>query len=220
VSEGQTFTGAKTERGFMGDLPKYFLHGILYSIIAAVASMILGVITVALSGAIAGVSAAIGQLFGWILVIVLLIGLIFVSFLVVGVINTYLSATFWKVRSPMNWRSLVGHGGALAILLLVFGLPAFAIDFLFPNLDQITFLVVVIPRVIIYSLVYGYTGRFVALGFSDVPSASKVIPVPAGLLATCPACGVDTLCRMSKYDEMKVISCTSCGLPFEVAAPE
>jgi hypothetical protein len=204
----------------MGDLPKYFLHGILYSIIAAVASLILGTITGTLSVAIAVVSAAIGQIFGGILAIVLLIGLIIVSFLVVGVINTYLSATFWKVRSPMNWRSLVGHGGALAILLLIFGIPAFAIDFYFPNLEQVTFIVVIVLRVAIYSLVYGYTGRFVALGFSNVPHASKVIRAPAGLLATCPACGVDTLCRVGKYDETKVISCTSCGLPFEVAAPE
>lgn len=220
MSNDTPSTGAMTERSFFADLPKYFLHGIIYAIVTAVAGTIVGSIGGVFSMILVPITLAAGQLVGWILAIVLLILLLAFSLLVIGIINTYLSVTFWKVSSPMNWKSLIGHGGVLVLLLFLFGLPALLLDFLLIGLDPFILILILVPRVVIYSIIYGYTGRFVALGFGDVRVAIDVIKVPAGLLSTCPNCGVETLCKMSKDEEAKVISCTNCGLPFEVLRPD
>ncbi len=208
-----------TERGFFADLPKYFLHGILYAIVTAVAGSVVSAIGAGFSMILVPVSAAAGDIVGWILAIILLVLLLGFSLLVVGVINAYLSATFWKVSSPMNWKSLIGHGGALVLLLFLFGTPAMLLDFFLFGVDPMILILILLPRVVIYSLIYGYTGRFVALGFGEVPVAISVTNVPAGLLSTCPNCDVETLCKLAEDEESKVITCTNCGLPFEVLRP-
>ncbi|TFF91580.1 hypothetical protein EU545_03560 [Candidatus Thorarchaeota archaeon] len=219
MSDQQEIAGAKTERGFVGDLPKYFVHGIIYSIIAAAAASILGALSAAFASVLAVVTGIGGDIAAWIVAIVLLVVLLVVTLLIIGIINSYLSATFWRISSPMNWKSLIGHGAAFAFAMLIFGLPAFIVDFVFQE-NPTLLVVLLIPRILIYSVIYGYTGRFVALGFGDVPVATSVSKAPAGLLAACPSCGIETLCRMYEEENMKVISCTNCGLPFEVSRPE
>lgn len=216
MPEEQIVAGAKTERGFIADLPKYFLHGLLYSIISAVAVSILDVLSTGFALVITPIATIGSDIVAWIVAVVLLFFLLVISLLVAAIINTYLSVTFWRVSSPMNWKSLIGHGGTFTVLLFIFGLPAFALDIVFQG-NETAYLLMLVPRIVIYAVVYGYTGRFVALGFGDVPPATNVSQAPAGLLATCPSCGIDTLCRMQDDEDTKVISCTNCGLPFEVS---
>jgi hypothetical protein len=213
-------TGIKTERSFMKDLPKYFVHGLLYSALSAVGSIILAVISVAIVGAVSAVSLITGELIGWVVAAFLMIVLFIVALLILGIVNTLLSRVFWKAFAPMNWRSLVGHGGLMLVLLFIFGIPALLLDFVLPPLDIVLTTAILIPRVLIYAVIYGYTGKFVALGFTTIPSAVSVTPAPAGIIAACPECAIETLCVIKEQSNSKVINCTGCGKPFEVFRPE
>lgn len=213
-------TGIKTERGLVGDLPKYFVHGLLYSALSAVGSIILALISVAIVGAVTAVSVVTGQLVGWVVAAILLIVLLIFALLILGLVNTMLSSFIWKSMAPTQWRSLVGHGGVMLILLGIFGIPALVLDAYMPAGDALLYVAVLIPRVIIYAIIYGYTGKFVSFGFSTIPSAPEVAVAPAGFLATCPECFVETLCTIREDSTSKVINCTGCGKPYEVFKPE
>lgn len=212
-------TGIRTERKFMADLPRYFVHGLLYSGLSAVGSTILAIITLGIVIAVSSVSVITGELVGWVVAAFLMLLLFIVALLILGLVNSILSRLFWKAAPSMKWKSLIGHGGAMLFLLFIFGIPAIVLDFLVPPTDLGVYLAILIPRVLIYAIIYGYTGKFVSFGFSTIPAALESSAAPAGTLATCPECAVETLCVIRDQADSKVINCTNCGKPFEVFKP-
>jgi hypothetical protein len=146
--------------------------------------------------------------------------LLIFALLILGLVNTMLSSFIWRSMAPTQWKSLIGHGGLMLVLLGIFGIPALILDYYVPATDVALLVAVTIPRVIIYAIIYGYTGKFVSYGFSTIPAAPEVSVAPAGLLATCPECFVETLCTVREDSTSKVITCTNCGKPYEVFKPE
>jgi hypothetical protein len=211
---------AEKERKFIQDIPKYFIHGLLYAIIGTLATMVFAVITVISTIIVGAVAMAGGELVGFVMLAVFFLVLLLLVFFVAGLINAMLSRSFWNATPPGGFKSYVGHGGVLVILLVIFGIPNMAIDWLFPNLDFLTFLVVAIPRIVIYSIIDGYVGRWVAYGLSDFAMATKSVVTDDGVRGTCPQCGVNTVVKMREETESKVVVCQGCNVPFEIPKPK
>jgi hypothetical protein len=164
------------ERSFKQDFTKYFIHGVLYSVLAILGSLLLSFIGGILFGSAAVIELVTGSaIMGWILV-VLIIGIVFfLSMVFIGFSNVQLSKRIWKTKPAINFKSLFGHGGVLTSLIFLFGIPTFIIDYFYPNPDILILIGIAIPRFIVYAVVYGYIGRFVGIGYSDVPISSGVV---------------------------------------------
>ncbi|MFX1482957.1 MAG: hypothetical protein ACFFCP_07190 [Promethearchaeota archaeon] len=207
---------SQTERRFIQDVPKYFIHGLLYSIIGTLAAIVFSLISVIATLIVATVATVGGTLIGYVVLGLFFIILLFLVLFTAGLINAALARSFWKANPPSGFKSYVGHGAALVFLLIIFGLPNMAIDFVFPNLDFVTFVILAIPRLVIYAIIDGFVGRWVSYGFSTFPTASKTEHTEEGIVGTCPRCGVDTVIKMRYTTESKTILCPSCGEPFEI----
>lgn len=216
MHEGGQTDLAQKERKFTSDLPKYFIHGLLYAILGTLATIVfafISLISTIVVGAVAGVG---GEFVGFIVLVVFILFLLILVFFVAGLINASISRSFWSANPPKGLKSYAGHGAALVLVLTIFGLPNMAIDYFFPNLDFITFIIIAIPRIVIYAIIDGYIGRWIAYGFSNFPVASKVKEVGEGVSGTCPQCGVDTIVTMRDDVNNKVVTCHGCGNPFEI----
>jgi len=210
---------AERERGFIQDLPKYFMHGLLYAIIGTLATFMFAIVTMISTIIVGAIAVAGGELVGFVVFALFFIVLILLVFFVTGLINAVLSRSFWNATPPGGFKSYTGHGAVLVILLVLFGLPNMAIDLLFPNLDFVTFLGLAIPRIAIYSIIDGYVGRWVAYGFSNFAEATKSVSTDEGITGTCPQCGVDMLAKMRPEADNKVVVCKGCNVPFEIPRP-
>ena len=210
---------AQRERRFIQDFPKYFLHGLLYAIIGTLATIMFSIITVISTIVIGAVAVAGGELVGYVILALFFVALLLLVFFVAGFINAMLARSFWNATPPSGFKSYTGHGAVLVFLFVIFGIPNMAIDWLFPNLDFMIFLIVAIPRIIIYAVIDGYVGRWLAYGFSDFGEATKSLVTDEGIIGTCPQCGVDMLVKMRPESDSKVIVCQGCKVPFEIPRP-
>jgi len=122
-------------------LSKYFIHGILFSILSLVLT------------------------FGWAFIFVLLISLGFiiglvigliVLFFVVGGLNVFLTGSIWDITVESKSSALIVHGFVLSIVLLIASIPQVLINALVPNL------VIAIVLFIIYCFINGYIAKNVA----------------------------------------------------------
>jgi hypothetical protein len=211
---------AERERKFIQDLPKYFLHGLLYAIIGTLATIMFAVVTVISTIIIGAVAVAGGELVGYVVMALFFVVLLLLVFFVAGLINAMLSRSFWNAAPPGGFKSYTGHGAVLVILLVIFGIPNLAVDWLFPNLDFVTFLIVAIPRIVIYAIIDGYVGRWLAYGFSNFAVATKSVATDEGIVGTCPQCGVEMLVKIREESTEKVVLCKGCDVPFEIPRPE
>lgn len=216
MHEGGQTNLAQKERKFTSDLLKYFIHGLLYAIIGTLATIVFAVISLISTIVVGAVAGFAGEFVGYIVLTVFVLFLLILVFFVAGLINTSLSRSFWRANPPKGLKSYTGHGAALVLILTIFGLPNMAIDYFFPNLDFITFLIIAIPRIVIYAIIDGYLGRWIAYGFSNFPVASKTRNVKDGISGTCPQCGVDTIVTMKDDVNSRVVTCHGCGNPFEI----
>ncbi len=218
--EGDQKDLAKRERKFTKDLPKYFIHGLLYAILGTLAKIVFAVLSTVATLIVVAVSGFWGLLLGYIVLSGFLVVLLIVIFFVTGLINTRLAKSLWKANPPKGFKSRVGHGIVLVFILFIFGLPNLAIDYIFPDLDIIIFIVIAIPRVVIFAIIDGFLGRWIAYGFSDFPKASKSLNTGDGIVGTCPKCRAETIVLMQQEMESKFVVCHGCGNPFDIPWPE
>lgn len=122
-------------------LYKYFIHGILFSILSLVLVFGWALIFVTL--------VFVGFIIGFI------IGLI-VLFLVVGWLNVFLTGSIWGITVESNWLILIVHGFVLFVALLIASIPQILISVLASNL------VMDIALFIIYCFINGYIAKNVA----------------------------------------------------------
>lgn len=208
------------ERRFIQDAPKYFMHGLLYAILGTLATFVFAFISIVSTLVVGVVAQAGGELIGYVVLALFFIVLLFLIFFVAGLINAMLSRSFWRANPPGGFKSYVGHGVALIFILVIFGIPNIAIDIFFPNLDFAVFIILAIPRIIVYAIIDGFLGRWIAYGFSDFPVATKSVASDGGITGTCPQCGVDTLVLIRHDIESKVAVCHGCGNPFDIPWPK
>jgi vacuolar-type H+-ATPase subunit I/STV1 len=121
-------------------LPRYFLHGLLFSLILIILIFVWVFLTVAL--------VFIGSILGLIIGIVLL-------FFIFGGINTYLMHGIWGISIKGNLLSLFTHGLVLFLVLLLVSIPSLIINLLAPNLA------VSIVLFVFYCFVDGYVAKAV-----------------------------------------------------------
>ena len=122
-------------------LPKYFLHGIAFSLISLVLTILYAVILVILILA--------GLLIG--LIIGILLFMVFI-----GGLNALLTYQVWKVEIKTNWTSLIAHGFVLLIVLFFAHIPGIAVNLVIPSL--VTQIIVFV----VYCFIDGYVARKVA----------------------------------------------------------
>ena len=211
---------AQQERRFIHDIPRYFIHGLLYAIIGTLATMVLAFVSLISTIVVAAVAIAGGELVGYVMLAVFFLVLLLLVFFVAGLINAMLSRSFWKATPSGGFKAYVGHGALLILVLTIFGIPNMAIDVFLPNLDFMTFILLAIPRIIVYAIIDGYIGRWIAYGLSDFPKARRSMDTDDGVSGTCPQCGVNTIVKMREEFDSKVVVCHGCGIPFEIPRPK
>jgi hypothetical protein len=173
------------EKSFMQDFMKYFIHGALYSVLAIFGVFLLSFIGSLLLAFAAIAEAATGSnLVGWIVAVLMLGIVFFLGMIIIGFINAQLSRYIWKAKPSTKIKSLFGHGGVLSFLVFLFSIPAYIIDYSYSNPDILVFIVMAIPRFVIYATIDGYLGRFIGIGFSDMPVASAVVPLEDSIITT------------------------------------
>lgn len=126
-----------TEQRTWKVLAKYFVHGLSYSLIMTLLVFVwiffLAVLVV------------IGSFIG------LIIGLIVLLF-ILGGLNSFLTETIWSIYTRTHWLSLLGHGFALFIALIVAHIPTIMLGLMAPS----------IPMTIVLFIVGAFIDGFVA----------------------------------------------------------
>jgi hypothetical protein len=121
-------------------LPRYFLHGLLFSIFG----FVIGFLLLFIFPGLVFVGALIGLIIGFLLL-----------FFVLGAVNAFLMNRIWNIQVNENWMSLLGHGFALVIALLVVSIPSFIIRLYAASLPT------TIVLFIIYCIIDGYVAKTV-----------------------------------------------------------
>ena len=153
-----------SEESFFGYLlPRYFVHGLLFSMFG----FIIGLLLVFIFLGLIVLGALIGLIIGFLLL-----------FLVLGAVNAFLMDRIWNIQSNENWKNVLVHGFALAIVFLIVSIPSFIISLYAASLPT------AIVLFIIYCFIDGYVAK--ALGsYWIVSRASGRIPkIQLGYLGT------------------------------------
>lgn len=129
------------EEGYPRRVTKYFIHGIAYSVIMVVLVFLWVFAAVLL--------VAVGWLIGLIIGFILL-------FVILGGLNCFLTVTVWSISTKTAWTSLLGHGLALFVVLIIVHIPAFLINLATPSLATTVVLFIV------YAFVDGFIAKNVA----------------------------------------------------------
>ncbi|MFW9849309.1 MAG: hypothetical protein ACFFF4_09215 [Candidatus Thorarchaeota archaeon] len=175
---------------------KYWVHGFLYQILTTVVliptlfAMIFLIIVISFIGLIIG------------------FGLLFMA---IGWANKAISGYLWKIESRGAWTSLIGHGLALFIALLLVSFPVAYIQIMF-------YYSIVMYYVIAYGptpIIQGYIAKSVAGYFSD-DMTQKAFAVrsgqtPKGPLTTCPYCNAVFPYREIDITVEGTAPCRTCG---------
>jgi len=122
-------------------LGRYFLHGILYSIISLGLVFVLAFVIVGL--------VVVGLWIGLIIGLVLL-------FLVIGGINVFLMNVLWNISVESNLLSLFFHGLLLGVAFLLVSIPVLIINMFVPSIAT------TIVLFIVYCFIDGYVAKNVA----------------------------------------------------------
>lgn len=97
-----------------------------------------------------------GKFIGLIIALVLL-------FFIIGGLNTFLTELIWDIYVRSSWQSILGHGLALFIILLIVAIPNIIIDLVVPGLAT------TIALFIIYCFIDGFIARKVGFWFEEYP---------------------------------------------------
>ena len=143
-------------------LPRYFAHGLLFSIFG----LIFGIVLIGIFLGLIVFAALIGLIIGLILL-----------FLVFGAINAFLMNRVWNIQVNENWTSLLVHGFALAIAFLIVSIPSFIIRLYAASLPT------TIVLFIIYCIIDGYVAKAVG-NYWMVSRATGRTPIQLGFTGT------------------------------------
>ena len=122
-------------------LVKYFVHGVLFSVIGIVLSFVWLAILIVL--------VVLGSFIG------LLIGFV-VLFFFIGGLNSMLTGFIWHVSIRTDWKTILLHGFVLSIAFIVVHIPSLVINLAVPSI------VTVVVLFIIYAFVDGFVARYIA----------------------------------------------------------
>lgn len=134
------------------NVSKYFLHGILFSVIYLALAFVWVFI---IFGLLVVVGASIGFIFGFIQLLhacMLTIVFLFIS----GGLNSILTVRIWGITTKTDWMSLLGHGFVLFIALIIAHIPAIVINLVAPDLTTM------IVLFIVYAFIDGFVAKNVA----------------------------------------------------------
>jgi hypothetical protein len=143
-------------------LPRYFVHGLLFSMFG----FIIGVMLIFVFAGLVLVGSFIGLIIGFLLL-----------FLVVGAVNAFLMDKIWNIQVNENWGIMLVHGFALALVFLMVSIPSFIISLYARSLPT------TIVLFIIYCFIDGYVAKAVG-NYWMVPRASGIPPIRLGYAAT------------------------------------
>jgi hypothetical protein len=127
-------------------LTKYFLHGLIFSLLLLALEIVWAFLLVFL--------VLIGYIVG------LILGLI-VLFFIIGGLNALLTQSIWDTYIKQNWKSLLGHGIVLFIALIVAAIPSLLVRYAYPSLIAEVFVFFV------YCFVDGYIAKQVGFVFEE-----------------------------------------------------
>ena len=141
-------------------LPRYFLHGLLFSLFGFVIGFLLAFIFLGL----VFLGALIGLIIGFLLL-----------FLALGWVNAFLMDRIWNIQLNENWKSMLADGFALAIVFLLVSIPSFIISIYAESLPTAIVLFVV------YCFIDGYVAK--AVGSYWITSPGRT-PIRLGYMGT------------------------------------
>ena len=143
-------------------LPRYFVHGLLFSVFGFIIGLLLAFVFLGLIVLGAFIGLAIGFI---------------ILFLVLGGINAFLMYRIWNIQLNENWKSMLVHGFALAIVFLAVSIPSFIIRFYAASL------LTTIVLFIIYCFIDGYVAKAVG-SYWTVSRTSGRTPIQLGFMGT------------------------------------
>lgn len=148
---------------------KYFLHGILFSVLFLILAFLWAVLLVAL--------VFIGAFIG------LAIGFVALFFLIGG-LNSLLASFIWSISIVKDWKGLLFHGFVLFISLVMVHVPSILANFLMPGWATITVLFIA------YAFIDGLVGKKVASWWLK-EEVKEYAPgeTPVSFLKKCVNCG-------------------------------
>lgn len=136
------------------DLPTMFMHGLLFSLIM-VALLWIWVYIIELGTLLGGL---IGFYVGIIVTCIGIVG-------VVGYTDIFLAQNFWDIYCKKPWRSIMGHGAIMSVLVLLGALPAIIAPILLADLSLEVYAVIETSLIVLYWGTVGAIGRSVAYLF-------------------------------------------------------
>jgi hypothetical protein len=151
-------------------LAKYFVHGILFSI--------LGLVFVFVWAWVFVVLVLFGSFLG------LLIGFL-VLFLMMGWLNSVITGFVWHIPIKTNWTTVLIHGFVLSIVFVIVHIPSLFLSLGFPSA------VMVILLLIVYAFVDGFIARRIAGIWQRKEAPEMVVETPKTFLKSCVNCGKD-----------------------------
>jgi len=181
------------------DLPRLFAHGFVLTLIFGVGSLFWIFFLVFFIG------------FGSIIGLVLGVALMFI---LTGWINMGLSGYFWSIKSRPDWKALLGHGFALLALLEIVGIPILLLNLMRLMIELVLYIMLQLVILIVYTPIYGFIGRTVALHFEEGKEYEMGEPSETVRRAKCPNCGATYFYEMSSVDSEGRIQCQNCGARF------
>ena len=122
-------------------LARLFLHGTAFSVLL----MIAGIAWIVLTAFLILVGFIIGLILG-----------IIVLFFIMGGLNSFLTEHIWRVSIKRGWKSVLGHGLLLLIVLAIARIPLLVISLVIPSLVTTTVFFIV------YCFIDGLLARRVA----------------------------------------------------------
>ncbi len=184
------------EPSFIVTLAKYWGHGFLYQLFNtfALIPILLALVLLTLVISIIG----------------LIIGLV-LMFLVIGWINKMLSGFIWKIECRGAVTSLIGHGLAVFLALLLISFPMLFLG-IFTGYNLILYYVI---QYALIPLVQGYIAKAVAKYFEDsMPTTAFPTQrggTAGGAMTTCPYCNAVFPYREIDITPEGTAPCRTCG---------
>jgi len=182
---------------------KYFLHGLLYSLLMMAFAVVWAFFFVFL--VVAG--SIIGLMIG--------LGLFFMG---MGLVNKFIAGSIWGINGRDAWTSLLGHGFVLFLGLVLVQLPWMLVDVFFVDASAQIYYVYVAVQFLVMAIVDGVVGRTVASMFEETGTSTATwrpsqqsSPTAAGAPYFCPYCGVSFPYKDADISPDGIAVCHQCG---------
>jgi hypothetical protein len=148
---------------------KCFMHGAAFVYLMVV--LLVAWIFVALMIAVRIVP---GVQLGALSILSIIIANFAIMFIAVGWLNAQVSQHVWKVQVKQKWRSLLGHGFLLSIVIAIAGIPFMIINSMMLSADLWTYVEFLIVSFLIHSSIIGYFCKRIAEVFTDDALTTRI----------------------------------------------